>query len=187
MMARVIACRVIERTSDDLAQAVFAQCTGRIWTPTFRDPFLWLSEDGEAVSLYRKRARKLRPALSGEYYAVSVGAEGGRTTHVHRLMAETWLGPPPFPKAEVRHLDGNRFNNRLSNLAWGSYEDQWQDKLRHGTDNRGERNPQAKLTQEIVRQMRLRRAEGATFKKIADEFGVTPMTAHRAATGRSWK
>lgn len=186
-MNAVIATRTIERTSDDLMAAVFGQCTGRGWAPSTRDEFLWLSEDGEVVSLYKKRARKLRPTMSGEYYAVGVGAEGNRTTHIHRLMAETWLGPPPFPKAEVRHLDGDRFNNRLSNLAWGSYQEQWQDKLRHGTDSNGERNPMAKLTRVAVEQMRQLRATGRTFKSIASQFGVSPMTAHRAITGGSWK
>jgi hypothetical protein len=124
---------VIERTSADLMAAVFGQCSGRCWTPSFRDPFLWLSEDGEVVSLYRKKAIRMKPAMSGDYPAVSVAGEGNRTTHVHRLMAETWLGPAPFEGAIVRHLDGDRCNNRLSNLAWGTYAENSDDQRRHGT------------------------------------------------------
>lgn len=167
-------------------KAVFSQCTGCGWTASARDEFLWLSEDGEVISLYRKKAMKLKPTRSGEYLAVGVG-ENKTTTHVHRLMAESWLGPPPFPGAIVRHLDGDRFNNRLSNLAWGSYAENSGDQERHGTRMYGERNPMARLTREAVEQMRELRAAGRTFKSIARQFGVAPMTAHRAITGGSWK
>jgi hypothetical protein len=186
-MNDVIATRVIERTGADLMQAVFRECTGRIWTNTFRDPFLWVSEDGEVVSLYKKKARKLKPTMSGAYHAVSIGSEGNRTMHVHRLMAETWFGPSPFAGAVVRHLDGDRFNNRLSNLAWGTYAENAADQIAHGTSPTGERNGMARLTREAVRQMRELRAAGRTFKSIASQFGVSPMTAHRAITGGSWK
>lgn len=182
-MTYVIARRVIERTIDDAAPAIL-QCKGVGWTPSVRDPMLLLSEEGEVISLYKTRARVLKAGLSGEYLAVNAS---GRTTHVHRLMAETWLGPAPFRGAEVRHLDGNRFNNALRNLAWGSGRENSADKLRHGTDNNGERNPQAKLTRQKVRQMRGLRSAGRTFKSIAEEFGVAPMTAHRAITGGTWK
>lgn len=185
-MSGVIATRVIERTSADLAQAVFKECTGCCWTSSARDPFVWLSEDGEAVSLYRKKALRLKPAMSGTYLAIGVG-EAKTTTHIHRLMAETWFGPPPHPRAVVRHLDGDRFNNRLSNLAWGTHAENSEDQVRHGTSARGERNGNAKLTRDAVHHMRDLRATGRTFKSIAKQFGVSPMTAHRAITGGSWK
>lgn len=185
-MSRVIAKRVIERTVDDLHPLIFGpEVTGRVWTQTFRDPFIWLSEDGEVVSLYKKKARKLKPTLSGQYHAVGVG-ENHRTTHIHRLMAETWFGPPPHPNAVVRHLDGNRFNNRLSNLVWGTAAENSEDQRRHGTRMYGEKNPCARLTREAVQQMRELRASGRTFKSIARQFGVATMTAHRAITGGSW-
>jgi hypothetical protein len=182
-MSYVIATRLIERTIADAMPAI-RQCKGVGWTPCNRDPMLLLSEEGEVISLYKAAARVLKPTRSGEYLAVNAA---GKTTHIHRLMAETWFGPAPFTGAEVRHLDGNRFNNALRNLAWGSYADQWRDKIRHGTDNCGERNPQAKLTRERVRQMRDLRCRGRTFKSIAEAFGISPMTAHRAITGGSWK
>ena len=186
MSDHVIARRVIERTADDLGALIWSgKCTGVGWTQT-RDPFIFLSEDGEAVSLYKKKARKLKPTMSGSYHAIGVG-EGGRTTHIHRLMMESWYGPPPFPGAIVRHLDGNRFNNRLSNLAWGTYAENSADMARHGTVMTGERNPMAKLTREAVKHMRELRATGRTFKSIAKQFGVSPMTAHRAITGECWK
>ena len=37
---------------------------------------------------------------------------------VHRVVAIAFLGPPPFPKAQVNHIDNNRRNNKLPNLEW---------------------------------------------------------------------
>jgi hypothetical protein len=51
---------------------------------------------------------------------------------VHRLVAEIWL-PDPLPgQIQVRHLNGDPFDNRLENLAWGTARDNAEDRMRHG-------------------------------------------------------
>jgi hypothetical protein len=50
----------------------------------------------------------------------------------------------------------------------------------------GEGHPKAKLTAEKVRQLRARRAEGLTYQQLAAEFGISDVSAHRAASGRTW-
>jgi len=59
-----------------------------------------------------------------------------RSVYAHRLVAETFLGLPPFPKAEVAHGDGNRLNNHVSNLRWATHLENIQDAVRHGTIGR---------------------------------------------------
>jgi hypothetical protein len=44
----------------------------------------------------------------------------GVSTGVHRVVAQVFLGDPPYPKAHVDHLDGNRSNNCSENLRWVS-------------------------------------------------------------------
>lgn len=39
---------------------------------------------------------------------------------VHRVVALTFLGPPPIGKPWVNHKDGNKANNHVSNLEWTS-------------------------------------------------------------------
>lgn len=51
---------------------------------------------------------------------------------VHRLVATAFLGEPPSGD-EIRHLDGNRLNPSLSNLAYGSRSENTLDSVRHGT------------------------------------------------------
>jgi hypothetical protein len=176
----VFASRVLTRTTADMVAAK-ANATGVFWLALADDPFLFVSEDGEIVSLHHQPGRVLRPSRCGDYLGIKVA---GTTRHIHRLVCETFHGPRAG--MVVRHLDGDRFNNRLSNLAWGTHEENAADKIGHGTSNHGERNPQAKLTRDAVAQMRLERRSGRTFKAIAQRHGISPMTAHRAITGASW-
>jgi hypothetical protein len=50
---------------------------------------------------------------------------------VHALMLETFIGPRPDGQVG-RHLDGNRENLAIENLAWGTPEENRQDAYRHG-------------------------------------------------------
>lgn len=53
--------------------------------------------------------------------------------NVHQLICRAFHGAPPSKKCVVRHLDGNPRNNSAKNLSWGTYSDNEQDKLRHGS------------------------------------------------------
>lgn len=64
---------------------------------------------------------------------------------VHTLVAETFVGPKD---GQVRHLDGNPFNNSPDNLAWGTAKQNAEDRDRHGRTARGKRHPQAALIAE---------------------------------------
>jgi hypothetical protein len=108
-----------------------------------------------------------------------------RRTHIHRLVAEAFVGPAPFPNACVRHLDGNTRNNLPANLAWGTYQENEDDKRQHGTWNRRVSN--AKLSPETMRIARQRRKEGKNNLEIAREIGVTRSTISRFLGGRTWK
>jgi hypothetical protein len=81
------------------------------------------------------RAMPFRETPKG-YRAVHLRNVAGtsRRTHIHRLVAEGFICHSPFPRACVRHLDGNPRNNLPSNLAWGTYKDNEDDKRNHGTD-----------------------------------------------------
>ena len=93
---------------------------------------------------------------------------------VHQSVLAAWLGPRP-EGAETRHLDGNKTNNHVSNLAWGDQRENGVDKRRHG-NSKGLRNPACKMTEEFVAAIRLEykhkplrviHSENAQYSKFA--------------------
>jgi hypothetical protein len=96
------------------------------------------------------RERILRQNTSDGYPYVSL-AKDGRTINpkVHGLVLAAFVGPRPDGQ-EGRHLDGNRGNCALSNLAYSTHVENCADQRRHGTLLAGEAHPHAKLTTEAV-------------------------------------
>lgn len=119
-----------------------------------------------------------RVCLSSETQLVS------KNPLVHQLVMLAFVGEPNG--MEVRHLDGDKMNNRLSNLAYGTKIDNERDKVRHGTRLCGERTPSAKLTWNQV--CRIRENHGVISQKaLAEEFGVNRTTVQRIQSGQHWK
>jgi hypothetical protein len=67
------------------------------------------------------------------YLTMTFHDSAGRqhTESRHRLLGKTFL-PNPANLPVVRHLDDDRSNNQLENLAWGTHADNAQDKVRNG-------------------------------------------------------
>lgn len=81
------------------------------------------------------------------YVSVSLCHENKKVTKsVHRLVCMAFHGMPPNPADQVRHLDGNHANNQPDNLAWGTQEENWQDRRAHGRVAFGEDHHSARLT-----------------------------------------
>jgi hypothetical protein len=52
---------------------------------------------------------------------------------VHPLVAAAFIGPRP-DGMEIRHLDGERFNNAAVNLCYGTPSENARDRVNHGRD-----------------------------------------------------
>ena len=55
-----------------------------------------------------------------------------KPVYIHVAVAEAFLGERP-PGMEVLHNNGNRLDNRASNLRYGTHAENVQDSVRHGT------------------------------------------------------
>ena len=78
-------------------------------------------------------------ADSDGYPSVRLTQNGRRQrVAVHRLVAIVHLGPAPSAAHEVRHLNGDKSDNRVENLAWGTRKQNAADRARHGRTSRGE-------------------------------------------------
>lgn len=119
--------------------------------------------------------------ISGGYKAVSLGRNNSKT--VHRLVAKTFLGAAPEGKNLVLHGDGDRANNCLANLRYGSHLDNSSDAKMHGTRVCGERQHAAKLTAPDVL---LIRASKLPMSVLACEYGVTPQCIYLIQKRKNW-
>lgn len=80
-------------------------------------------------------SRILKPFLSRQGYvrvALSEGAAGHTKRTVHSLVAEAFIGPRP-EGLQVCHNDGDKSNNRPSNLRYDTGSNNVRDSVRHGT------------------------------------------------------
>jgi len=118
------------------------------------------------------------------YPALTLRAKGRKqwTVTVHTLVAAAFIGPRP-DRADIMHRDGSRTNCRADNLKYGSRRENNLDKANHGTDNRGDRNHNSKLTEEQVRRIR---AGGFSDTEWAAQLGVSDATVFDARRGRTW-
>lgn len=78
-----------------------------------------------------RRGKPLRPTPSGPMSYPNLKLRG-RTRYLHDLVTSAFIGPKP-PGQLVRHLNGITSDARLSNLAYGTYAENFADSLRHGT------------------------------------------------------
>jgi hypothetical protein len=101
-------------------------------------------------------------------------------------VLKAWVGAR-LPGQVVRHLNGNKRDNRLANLVWGTQAENVADSIRHGTAVCGERNGSARLNEVAVRVIRFLAARGVQQKLLAMEHGVGPATVNHIVCRRTWK
>lgn len=67
------------------------------------------------------------------YVGVMLWKDGEVSNHrVHRLVLEAFVGAAP-EGTETLHGNGIRHDNRLANLRWGTWAENYADRIRHGT------------------------------------------------------
>jgi hypothetical protein len=133
--------------------------------------------------------RRIKPVVhrNGYQRIILANRSGPRKLHlVHRLILESFVGPCPVGM-ECRHLDGDRGNNKLDNLAWGSRVENESDKLDHGTRRCGERMHTSKLTESQVIQIREARVRGEILSEIARRFGIDQSNVSMICRRKTWR
>ena len=149
-----------------------------------------VSDDGQVRSFARGKLRIMRLYREGSGY-VRVGMSRGSTKSkrkvaVHRMVLLAFVGEPAKGQ-EVRHLDGVRHNNKLSNLCWGNKKENMSDQIRHGTRRAGERQHTAKLTKGDVVEIRRAYATGGTsYPILGRKYGVSFSTIGRIVKREIW-
>ena len=133
--------------------------------------------------------RILKP-YSGQRWYLDVNL-GYTHHHVHRLVAEAFLGPCP-PGHEVNHKDGDKANASVENLEYLTRSENAKHAYRTGLTRvpglKGEEQPNAKLTDVTVKAIRVRHASGHhTFRGLASEYGVSPDLISLVVKRKAWR
>ena len=141
------------------------------------------SRDGRIKGPSGKVLRPM-PNPSGHLYVLTPFPRRPRKLFVHRAVLLAFVGPCP-DGLNTRHLNGKPQDNRLENLAWGTPQDQADDKRLHGTQKRGIETGSAKLTEAQVVEIR-RRIKTESTRALGREFGVSHTAIRRAGNGMKW-
>lgn len=144
---------------------------------------------GSRPFTYAIKGRIIKQCTSGKYPLVTLSYVDGlykrqRPVHVHKLVAEAFIGPRP-DGTEVCHDDGVKSNNDVSNLRYDTHKNNEADKERHGTRARGETHSLSKLKKEDVREIRLL-AHVDDDKTLAEHYGVTKSMVNKIIKNEFW-
>ena len=131
------------------------------------------------------------------YKRVSLTKDGKTRSYlIHTLIALTFLGERP-KAVEVCHKDGDKNNNTVQNLYYGSRSENSQDSVRHGTHNflkhnftgeylAGENCNWAKLTEDAVRYIKQMKGQKSS-RLLAKELNVSQGSISAVWCGKSWR
>lgn len=154
------------------------------------DGIVYSTMKGGARPTPRETPRAVKPWVCPDGYEQVVLHGGGRRRYkryaVHRIVAVTFLGVPPFEGAQVCHGDANRRNNVVENLRWGTAADNASDTAKHGSQA-GENNGRAKLTIEQVGEIRRLLSAGMSQTAVARRFGIGQTHVSRISRRENWK
>ena len=137
----------------------------------------------------RRAYRVLVPFVRPNGYAQVILYRDGRRQRfgVHQLVALAFLGPKPSLQHQVAHLDGQRLNNHVSNLAWLLPIENDAHKDLHGTRLRGSQIHSAKLVEAQVVLIRQALAFGIRQCALAQTYGVSDSTVSLIARAKTWR
>lgn len=108
-----------------------------------------------------------------------------KSVNVHSLVADAFIGPLP-PGKMCCHGDGDGSHNHVSNLRYDTPAGNSADRLIHGTNQPGEKNHQAKLTDAAARKI-LSLKGSAPYRQIAADFSVSFTTIQKIMSGTGWQ
>ena len=106
-----------------------------------------------------------------------------RNQNAHRVALILATGEDP-QHLEACHTCRNRDCVNPVCLSWGAKsQNLGEDRLRDGTDNRGEKHGKAKLTEYQVMEIY---NDPRTHREIAEEYGISQGTVAAIKTGKNW-
>ena len=151
-----------------------------------------ITNSGDVISRAHKIPRVLKGMNINGYRRVELFMDNGATIRVmvHRLVAQYFV-PGMGENLDVNHKDGNKSNNKASNLEWVTRKQNVVHAFLHGLINsaKGEKCGNAKLSKDDVKWIR---ANHVPFKKgprsrILKKYGISESNLRSILKRESWR
>jgi hypothetical protein len=129
--------------------------------------------------------RKLNSATP--YLSVSckdIDGTGQKSIYIHKLVAKVFIGDRPDGMI-IRHLDGNKYNNKVTNLSYGTPEQNYLDLIKHKT-HKGSNNGRSILNENSAFAIRFLVENRVTRQLLAKAFNVSEGCIDAVVTKRNW-
>ena len=166
----------------------------------YKGSLYWVKEDGTIISQKTNKILKHRIDSDG-YLTVTIGESKSRNfpqtrtaKRVHRIVAECFVeNPNPKIYTEVNHKDFDRTNCNTDNLEWVTHKENINYSVNNNrwylveNDCSGSKNFNAKLTEDIVRDIRQRYSNQETMYSIAKLYNVGWTTVLHIVKNETWK
>jgi len=142
---------------------------------------------GDDGNIYSARTwRKLAGGVKSNYLGVTLCIDGRQRQHlVHRVVAEAFHGPAYG--RQVNHKNGDKLDNRPSNLEWVTRSENQIHAANTGLKPTGEKSHLAKLNESQVKEIRVLLSEGISQTEIGRRYGVSQTAISKIKMLRKWK
>lgn len=168
-------------------------CSTESWRVIYSAPDYAVSDQGRVMRIAAQRMARIGGIIKPRngwygYKNVSLLVDGAhKCFSVHRLVCEAFHGAPPTRRHQAAHSNGDPSDNRASNLRWATPKENIADRVAHGTDFSGARNPRVKLTEDDVHAIRRTPRTYGVSAMLAKRYGVTGTTIDNIQLGKVWK
>jgi hypothetical protein len=163
------------------------------WVALDNYPSYYICREGLVKSCKGKEPIILKNIVRNKdgYLSVCLYNNKNELKQLHRLLAETFI-PNPDNLPVVRHLNDNPTDNRLENLAWGTYKDNAKDSMKNGTfhfKSLDEMRSMQLKSQEAIRKTTVFEKDGVKHEFVSlqegcRQLGLQPGHAWSVARGR---
>lgn len=134
-------------------------------------------------NVYGKRGKILKGSIDRcGYKEVCLSLKGTqKNVLVHRLILKAFSPCENMDNLDVNHINGNKLDNRLTNLEWCTRSENVKHSYRNGLqDNATNQYGNFKVvSKEEVEKMKKLKLEGKTQKCIAEEIGCCEKTVRK--------
>lgn len=135
--------------------------------------------DGLIYSLKTNKPifQELNP-ITGRYQ-VNLWRNGiSKTVNVHVLICSAFH-IKHSQSTECSHLNGNKLDNKPSNLQWETTSQNLNRRYEHGTDDNGYKNSRSKLTMIQLEEVRNMILNNISYSTISNKFNISKPTITR--------